>query len=348
MRAWRLLEWKSEPVLMDIPEPEPGPGQVVIKVGGSGACHSDLHLMRDFDIGTVPWNPAFTLGHEIAGWVHALGDGVTDLEIGLPVAVHGAWGCGACARCRVGAENYCEDPVAAPIPAGGCGLGLDGGMADYVLVPDARYLLPLPDGLDPVQAAPLTDAGLTPYHAVRRSWPKLQPGSTAVVIGVGGLGHLAVQILAATTAARIIAVDNRADARALAEKCGADLTVDPADDTAAQIRDVAHGRGADVILDFVGTTQTLALGAQSARSMGDLTLVGLAGGTLPLSFFATAYEVSVQTVYWGTRPDLVEVLDLAGRGQLTAAITTSGLDDMMDVYRRMEAGEITGRVVITP
>src|SRR5215207_2250731 len=193
MRALRLLEWKSEPELVDIDEPEPGPGQVVVKVGAAGACHSDLHLMHDFDAGALPWGPPFTLGHENAGWVHALGAGVASVEVGQPVAVYGPWGCGRCERCRLGAENYCENPAAAPVPGGGGGLGLDGGMAEYLLVHDARHLVALPDGLDPVHAAPLTDAGLTPYHAVRRSWPKLAPGTTAVVIGVGGLGHVGVQ-----------------------------------------------------------------------------------------------------------------------------------------------------------
>ncbi|HEX7460003.1 MAG TPA: alcohol dehydrogenase catalytic domain-containing protein, partial [Acidimicrobiales bacterium] len=223
MRALRLLEWKSEPVLVEVDDPIPGPGQVVVRIGGAGACHSDLHLMREFESGLLPWGPPFTLGHENAGWVHALGAGVTGLEVGQPVAVYGPWGCGACPRCQLGMENYCERPDLTPAPMGGGGLGRDGGMADLMLVPSARLLVPLPDGLEPVTAAPLTDAGLTPYHAVRRSWEKLPPGSTAVVIGVGGLGHLAVQILKATTAARVVAVDTREEARALAGNEGADL-----------------------------------------------------------------------------------------------------------------------------
>ena len=168
MRALRLESWKSEPVLTEVPTPVPGPGEVLVQVGASGACHSDLHLMHDFEPGTLPWGPPFTLGHENAGWVHAVGPGVAGLEPGQPVAVVGAWGCGRCARCLAGLETYCEDPASAPAPGGGGGLGLDGGMADVLVVPAARYLVPLPHGLSPVLAAPLTDAGLTPYHAVRR------------------------------------------------------------------------------------------------------------------------------------------------------------------------------------
>src|SRR5215470_1972880 len=126
MRALRLQGWKSEPEMVELPDPVPGPGQVVVRIGGAGACHSDLHLMHDFGAGAVPWGPPFTLGHENAGWVHAVGDGVTSVAVGQPVAVYGAWGCGACPRCRLGMETYCGNPAAAPVPAGGGGLGLDG------------------------------------------------------------------------------------------------------------------------------------------------------------------------------------------------------------------------------
>jgi propanol-preferring alcohol dehydrogenase len=348
MRALRLMEWRSDPVLVEVDDPEPGPGQVVVRIGGAGACHSDLHLMREFGAGLLPWGPPFTLGHENAGWVHALGPGVAGLEVGQPVAVYGPWGCGTCERCRLGIETYCENPAGAPVPGGGGGLGLDGGMAELMVVPHARHLVPLPDGLDPVAAAPLTDAGLTPYHAVRRSWAKLSPGSAAVVIGVGGLGHLAVQILKATTAARVIAVDTRPEALVLALQCGADLTVTPGDAAAQEIRDATRGRGADVVLDFVGADATLALGAAVARMVGDLTLVGIAGGSLAVSFFSVPYELSVQSTYWGSRPELVEVLDLGARGLLRPKVTTFTLDEAMEAYRRMENGTAEGRAVVVP
>jgi len=348
MRALRLLEWKSSPEIVEVPEPVPGPGEVVIRVGGAGACHSDLHLMHDFTEGQLPWGPPFTLGHETAGWVHRLGEGVTGLEEGLPVAVHGAWGCGRCARCRLGADNYCEDPAAAPVAGGGGGLGMDGGMAPYLLVPDARHLGPLPDGLDPVRAAPLTDAGLTPYHAIRRSWPKLTPDSTALVIGVGGLGHLAVQILRATTATRIIAVDTRPEALEVARESGADLVLAAAGDPADAVKDATRGRGADVVLDFVGSDATLALAAAAVRSMGDLTIVGIAGGSLAVSFFSQPYEVSIQTTYWGTRTELAEVLELGARGLLTPRIRTFPLAEARAAYDLMSAGELAGRAVVVP
>jgi propanol-preferring alcohol dehydrogenase len=349
MRALRIAEWHQPPEVVEMEAPVPGPGQVVIRVGGAGVCHSDLHIMHDLG-DSSPWPLPFTLGHENAGWVHQLGAGVTGLAPGQPVAVYGPWGCGACARCRVGVENYCENPATAPMPGGGGGLGADGGMAEYMLIPDARHLLPLPAGLDPIAAAPLTDAGLTPYHAVRRSWPKLAPTSTAVVIGIGGLGHMAVQILKATTAARVIAVDTKKEALELAASFGADDQVEAAEPalTASTVRQMTGGLGADVVLDCVGSETTMTAAVATARPLGDVTLIGIAGGTVPFGFFQLPYEVSLQSVYWGSRSELVEVLELAGRGLLRAETTTFPLDAAPDAYDALAAGAISGRAVVVP
>jgi propanol-preferring alcohol dehydrogenase len=345
MKALRLTEWKSEAELVEVPDPSPGPGQVVIRVGGAGACHSDLHLMHDFEPGLLPWGPPFTLGHENAGWVAALGAGVDGFAEGDPVAVYGPWGCGRCRHCMLGMENYCQRPDLLGAPGGG--LGFDGGMAPYMLVPEARWLMPLGD-LDPVVAAPLTDAGLTPYHAVKRSLPKLVPGSTAVAIGVGGLGHLGVQFLAALSPATVIAVDQRREALDLAAKLGAHHTVRSGPDAAAEISELTKGAGAEVVIDFVGVEATLQLAAATARAMGDLTIVGIGGGSLTVGFFAVQYEVSVATTYWGSRPELVEVLALAEAGRVHSQATTYPLEQGPDAYRALAAGTVEGRAVITP
>jgi alcohol dehydrogenase, propanol-preferring len=346
MRALQITRWHQEAEFVDIDIPTPAAGEVVIRIGAAGACHSDLHMMHGKG-DTVPFALPFTLGHENAGWVHAVGDGVTSVEPGQAVAVYGAWGCGECARCRVGMENYCEGPGSSRVGAG-CGLGMDGGMADYMVVPNSRYLLPLPEGLSPAAAAPLTDAGLAPYHAVRRSLPKLVPGSTAVVIGVGGLGHLAIQLLNATSAARVIAVDTRSEALDLATSVGADTVVEAGDASVKEIRAATGNRGADLVLDCVGTAETLATAAACTRSLGDLTLIGVAGGSIPFSFLNPAYEVSVQSVYWGSRSELVEVLDLAARGLIRAQTTTYPLDQALQAYRALAAGEVVGRAVMVP
>ncbi|OBA89459.1 alcohol dehydrogenase [Mycolicibacterium elephantis] len=348
MRALRLMDWKTEPELVEVPKPTPGPGQVVVKIGGAGACHSDLHLMHDFDAGMMPWQLPFTLGHENAGWVDSVGDGVSTVSEGDAVAVYGPWGCGRCQRCRHGVENYCENPAEAPVISGGGGLGLDGGMAEYMLVPSARSLVRLPAGLDPAIAAPLTDAGLTPYHAIRRSWPKMTPTSTVVVIGVGGLGHVALQLVKATTAARLIAVDNRTEALDLAARSGADHTVASDAETANAIRDLTEGRGADVILDFVGAEATIELARTAARPLGDATIVGIAGGSVPFSFFSQPYEVSMQTTYWGSRHELIELLELASRKLVHVETTEYSLGDALRAYHDLRDGKVRGRAVVVP
>lgn len=343
MRALRMVGFGREPELTEIPRPEPGPGEVLVKVGAAGACHSDLHVLYELDASSV-WRLPMTLGHETAGWVHATGTGVSGLAEGDPVAVYGAWGCGVCRRCAVGMENYCEVPTA----IGGGGLGADGGMADYLLVPHQRHLVALPDGLDPVAAAPLTDAGLTPYHAIRRSWPKLTPDAACVLIGVGGLGHIGVQIVRATTGAQVIAVDVKPEALELARSVGAHHTV-PSDEHAADaIREHTSGRGADVVIDFVGATATMNLARTVARTMADVTIVGIGGGEVPLGFFSQPYEVSMATTYWGSRPELVELLALAARGQVGTESTIYPLDQGVQAYRDLRAGTVTGRAVVVP
>lgn len=348
MRALRLTAWKSDPELVEVEVPTPGPGEVLVRVGGAGACHSDLHLLYEFEDGVLPYGPGFTLGHENAGWVHAVGAGVEDVAPGQAVAVFGSWSCGRCPRCKVGLENYCEDPGSTRAPGGGGGLGWDGGMADFMLVPHARLLVPLPEGLSPAQAAPLADAGLTPYHAITRSLTKLGAGSTAVVIGVGGLGHIAVQLLKILTPATIVAVDQREQSLALARRFGADHAVLAGDEAVTAVKDLTGGQGADVVLDFVGIDQTLATAARMARALGDITIVGVGGGTLPVGFFRTANEVSVQTMNWGSLPELREVLTLAALGKLTPLVTTYSLDEAPEVYARLHRGEIEGRAVIVP
>lgn len=345
MHALQLVAWNSPAEAREVPQPDPGPGEVLVRIGGAGACHSDLHLMYDFPPGRLPYDLPFTLGHENAGWVEAVGPGARQLEVGMPVAVYGPWGCGRCLRCHQGTENYCER--AADLGGAGGGLGRDGGMAPYMVVPDPRLLVPLGD-LDPVQAAPLTDAGLTPYHAIKRSLPLLGAGTTAVVIGAGGLGHMAVQILRAITGAQVIAVDLREDARRLALEVGADHALAPDAAAADAIRDLSGGVGADVALDFVGVDTSIALAASVCRPMGHATVVGIGGGSFGFSFFSLPYEVSLATTYWGTRPELFELLELARRGRVEAHVERFGLDQAAEAYDRLRAGGLQGRAVIVP
>ena len=345
MKAVQLVDWKHDSEVRDVPEPEPGPGQVLLRVGGAGACHSDLHLMHDFEGGLMPWGPPFTLGHENAGWVEKLGAGVTGLSVGDPVAVYGPWGCGRCKRCLSGMENYCEN--GSDLGGSGGGLGFDGGMAPLMLVPQARWLVPLGD-LDPAEAAPLSDAALTPYHAIKRSLPVLGAGSTAVVIGAGGLGQMAIQILAAITPATVVVIDQRPSALVSAGELGADHTVAAGDTAVADVMELTAGRGADAVFDVVGVDATLAVAAQIARPMGHLTIVGIGGGSLPIGFFTIPYEVSVATTYWGSLPELYEVIALAQAGKIRTRVTRYSIDDAHLAYEAMRKGELDGRAVIVP
>jgi alcohol dehydrogenase, propanol-preferring len=344
MKAYQLTAWQSPPELREVSVPEPGPGQVLLKVGGAGACHSDLHLM-EWPEGTMSFDVPFTIGHENAGWVEALGAGVEGFELGEPVAVYGPWGCGRCRACRRSAENYCERQ--AEIGAFGGGLGLDGGMAEHMLVPHSRLLLPLGD-LDPRDAAPLSDAALTPYHAIKRSLHLLVPGSTAVVIGVGGLGHMAVQILRALSPARVIAVDTAADKLTLAREVGADEALEAGEGTAEDIRELTGGLGAELVLDNVGAEDTLALAAQVGRFESHLTMVGLAGGTFQFGFSALPFEAQLTLPYWGTAIELMEVLELARAGRIGAHVERFPLARVADAYEAMRNGELAGRAVICP
>jgi propanol-preferring alcohol dehydrogenase len=344
MKAYQLTEWQSQPELREVDVPEPGPGQVLVRIGGAGACHSDLHLM-EWPPGTLGFDTPFTLGHENAGWVAEVGAGVEGVEEGEAVAVYGPWGCGRCRACRLSAENYCEHQE--EIGAFGGGLGLDGGMAEYMLVPHPRLLLPLGD-LDPRDAAPLSDAALTPYHAIRRSLHLLVPGSTAVVIGVGGLGHMGVQILRALSPARIVAVDVSEEKLRLASEVGADEWVKAGDDAVEKIREITKGRGAELVVDMVGSDDSIATAATVAKFESHLTIVGLAGGKFEFAFGAVPFEAQLCIPYWGTAVELMECLELARQGKIHAHLEHFSLDDAPRAYERMRAGELDGRAVICP
>jgi propanol-preferring alcohol dehydrogenase len=234
------------------------------------------------------------------------------------------------------------------VPIGGIGLGADGGMAEY-LIAQARQLLPIPD-LELSQAAPLTDAGLTPYHAIAQVRQALAPGSTCVVIGVGGLGHMAVQILAATTATRIVAVDLRADALRFAHEHGAHVTLPSNADTAKHIRDLVGPMpgGADVVLDFVGAPPTVDLARAVVSTGGHISVVGLGGGALPVGYGTIPFEVTVHLPFWGTRLELAEVMALARAGRLRAQVQEFSLDHAATAYDALRSGQIAGRAVVVP
>ena len=344
MRAFQLVEPRRAE-LRQVPVVGPGAGDVLLRVAGAGVCHSDLHLLH---ARALPYDLPMTLGHEVPGHVVATGSQVRGWETGSPALVYLCWGCGTCSSCARGADNYCgaHSHDSAPGP----GLGRHGGMAELITVP-ARHLVALGD-LDPVRSAPLADAGLTPYHAVAGARDVLMPGSTAVVIGVGGLGNLAVQVLAATTAARIVAVDTDEERLRLAEERGAHAVLLAGADTAQDVLTMTAGRGAALVLDLVGNADTLATAAACVGAAGRISIVGLAAGRLPVLAgpppFGLPWGATVVKPYAGTRTDLHEVLALARRGDLEVLVQTYPLEEAEHVLRRLESGTVRGRAVLVP
>jgi len=338
MRALQILQAGEMPEIVEVALPEPGPGQVRLRTAGSGLCHSDLNVIHA--------KPAYfplplTIGHEPTGWVDAVGAGVKSIREGDAYAVYFPWGCGHCGRCAHGHENICEEQFTGP------GAGQDGGMADYILVDDPRHLVPL-GTLDPIAMAPLMCAGITTYHAIKDSLMRMTPGSTVVLIGIGGLGHIAIQILQAMTAVQIIAVDNHEEKLKHALELGAHHALKPGPDAALQIKQITGGIGAAVVLDMVGNDATLALGAKVLARRGELKIIGVAGGTLPVRFQDMARDSSVTVPYAGTLPELYEVLELAKSGLIVPEVERVSFDNVLEAYDRLDHGKLRGRAVLVP
>ncbi|MFF7333820.1 alcohol dehydrogenase catalytic domain-containing protein [Streptomyces sp. NPDC008150] len=344
MKALQYRTIGASPEVVTVPDPEPGPGQVLLKVTAAGVCHSDIAVMG-WPAEGFPYELPLTLGHEGVGTVAALGAGVSGIGEGDAVAVYGPWGCGTCVNCAQGKENYClrAEQLGIHPP----GLGRPGSMAEYLLIDDPRHLVPL-DGLDPAAAVSLTDAGLTPYHAIKASLPKLVPGSTAVVIGTGGLGHVAIQLLRAMTSARVIALDVSEDKLRLAREVGAHETVLSDAKAADAVREITGGLGAQAVFDFVGVAPTVKIAGAVAAIEADVTIVGIGGAPLPVGFGLLPFEVSVKAPYWGSRGELIEVLALARAGAVSVHTETYSLDDAPLAYERLHDGKVNGRAVILP
>lgn len=344
MRAVQYRKIGAAPEVVTIERPEPGPGQIRLKITAAGLCHSDEFIMS-LPAEQYIYGLPLTLGHEGAGIVDKLGAGVVGVDIGESVAVYGPWGCGLCHACAQGRENYCTR--AAELGIAPPGLGAPGALAEYLIVDNVRHLVPLGD-LDPVDSVSLTDAGLTPYHAIKSSLAALVPGSTAVVIGAGGLGHVAVQILRAVSPATVIVLDVDREKLRLATEVGAHHVVPSNADAPAFIRELTKGKGADAVFDFVGAQATIDIARESVALDGVIQIVGIGGGLLPTGFFSTPFGASVRAPYWGSRSELMEVLDLARTGQVRVHTERFALEDAPAAYERLRAGTILGRAIVVP
>jgi propanol-preferring alcohol dehydrogenase len=343
MRAVRLPEWGQPPVITEVRRPIPHDGEVLVRMEAVGLCHSDLHVI-DAAAGEMGFQLPFTLGHEVAG--HVVAGRPEDVTVGERVVVHGPWGCGRCPRCVAGRDNYCDRR--AELSWAGMGLGRDGGMAEYILVPSARHLVPI-GMLDAAEAVPLTDAGLTSYHALSGVRPRLDEDSAVAVIGIGGLGHLAVQFLRALTPSRVLAVDVREEALALADRSGVHLSTKATADTSRVLRAATEGSGVDAVLDFVGSRSTLDLGARSLRSDGDLVVVGSGGGQLTVEKPGPLPQgARLSLPFWGSRAELAEVVELCRAGAVKAEVERFPLIAVHEAIDALRSGNLTGRAVLVP
>ena len=341
MKAVRLHEFHQPPVIDDVPEPAiGGPLDVIVRIGGAGVCRTDLHIMEGQWDAAMHTPLPYILGHENAGWVEEIGPGVSNVAVGDTVILHPTPTCGLCRACRAGDDMHC---VNSEFP----GLSRDGGMADYLLT-SARATVKLDPKTQPQDVAALADAGITAYHAVRKAAPLLYPGTTAVQIGAGGLGHIGIQCLAALTATRIIVVDKNPEALKLAEELGADHTVVADGGQVEAVRELTDGQGADVVLDYVAEQGAETDGWEMTRRAGSYFVIGY-GGTLEiptLGIISTERNIIGNIV--GTYNDLAELMVLAQAGKVTLHTKTYPLDAAPDAFADLDAGRVRGRAILVP
>lgn len=347
MKALQYVTVGQPPELREIPTPEPGPGEVRLRITAAGACHSDSFLMSlsEEQYAAFGYPLPMTLGHEGVGVVDALGEGASGIEVGEAVAVYGPQGCGRCHTCAEGIENYCPHAPALGITPPG--LGKDGAMAEYMIVEDPRLLVPLGD-LDPTATVALTDAGLTPYHAIKGSLDLLVPGSVAVVIGVGGLGHMAVQLLRTLTSATVIALDISRSKLDFAKKVGAHHAFFSDAQAAEQIAEAVGPGPVTAVFDFVTNGPVLEIARSLSGPRTDLVLVGAGSVETTVGLLGQPFGSRIRAPYWGSRPELMEVFELARTGQLAVETESFSLDQAPEAYRRLHDGELTGRAVVVP
>jgi propanol-preferring alcohol dehydrogenase len=347
MLSARIHEYQKPLVVENVKVPSAQGEGVIVKVGGAGLCHSDLHLINGEWKDAMPLELPKTPGHEVAGWVEEVGDSVPKdmFERGDLVAVFGGWGCGSCFLCKRGDEQMCS---AARWP----GLSqYDGGYSQYIAVPSYRFLIKVAGTkLKPEEIAPLTDAGLTPYRAIRRFRHLLLPGTTIAVVGIGGLGSYGIQyarMLAPNSTT--IAIDRDDKKLELAKNLGAEYAVRLSESTRKEVMEITQDRGVDVIVDCVGAENTTAASIRLLARGGVLAVVGLFGTQVCMPLMpAVINEYQVTGSLWGNYNELREVIELAKQGKVRHAIRTFRLEDINHAIDLLRGAKITGRAVITP
>ena len=351
MKAARIVKVNEKLEIQQLETPKPRGSQVLVKVQSSGVCHSDIHLWEGYYEGAGGQqlkttdrgvNYPLTPGHEVAGIVDSLGEQAEGFSNNDKVLVYPWIGEGLCPACRIGEENLCDKPRS-------LGVYMDGGYAEYVLVPSYKYLVKISDGMDIDASATLSCSALTAYGAVKNA--NLKPDDNVVIVGAGGLGLMAIQLAKAVTGARIIAMDLDDKKLEFAKKEGADTTVNSKnEDPVKAIMELTDKMGADAVIDFVNASKTVETDIQFLRRRARVVLVGLFGGELKLSLVSMptrAYRLIGS--YTGTLSDMIELVSLARRGVIKPVVSNRfKLDQATDALTMLKEGKILGRGVINP
>jgi propanol-preferring alcohol dehydrogenase len=358
MKSARITGPNEPLALLESETPKPQGNQVLVKVKSVGVCHSDLHLWEGgYDLGDGKFMKVtdrgvkypVTPGHEIAGTVEEIGDGVSGISKGDEVLIFPWIGCGECPACKVGNENLCDTPKS-------MGVFQDGGYSDYALVPHSKYLAKL-DGVDSDSATSLACSGLTAYNAVKKA--NANSPEFILIIGAGGLGLMAIQLAKAITKAKIICIDNDDKKFDTAKQMGADYVVNTnvtgslssgIGTPAEKIISICNGKGPDSVIDFVNAPQTVKTALAVLRKRGNLVLVGLFGGSLELSLVTIPLKsITIQGAYTGNYNDMVELIELAKKGVIKPVISKRyALDEANTALEDLKARKIIGRAVINP
>jgi NAD+-dependent secondary alcohol dehydrogenase Adh1 len=342
VKAVRVHEYHSDPKIDDIPEPKiSGPLDVIVKIGGAGVCRTDLHILEGQWAEAMGPELPYVIGHENAGWVHAVGEGVTNVAPGDTVILHPQPSCGLCLACRRGKDMQCENAFFPGLSDN------DGGMAEYLRT-TARACVKLNPDTNPADVAALADAGITAYHAVRKAVPVLFPGTAAVVQGAGGLGHIGIQCLAALTATKIIVVDRNPDALALAKQIGADETVLADGSHIDAVKDLTGGNGANVVFDFVAEQGAELDAWQMTAPDGYQYVIGYGGQFTAPTLDFVSQEKNVIGNIVGTYSDLAELMVLAQAGKVTLHTRQYPLEAALDALHDLDAGRVRGRAILVP
>ena len=342
MRAARLHAYKEALKLDEVDEPKATePFDVVVRIGAAGLCRTDLHIQEGQWAEKSEVKLPYTPGHENAGWVHEVGSGVTNVEVGDTVIVHPFISCGLCRPCRGGDDMHC---LTGSFP----GINRDGGFADFLLT-SARSVVKLDPSLEPKSIAALADAGLTAIHAVKKAIPILGAGTRAVVIGAGGLGHIGIQCLRALTAAEIIVVDPSEPALALAGEMGAHHTIKVDGSTHVDtVKEMTDGLGADAIIDFVGERGAVEDGIEMIRDGGFYYVIGYGQNLDIPTIDIISREISFIGNLVGTYVDLQDLMTLTAQGQVTLHTSTYPLDAVNDAMADLDHGRLQGRGILIP